>query len=206
MIIVRTGVNAVMPIKKRLYCRMLCAVFALLMTVSCLSCGDNKSNDTTMTESLIASYMNAFRDYNISGMNKCCMVNLDPYDDSDAEVKACRAIAERVDWESLPISIDGNSAIAQLKLTVPADVETVCGAALNDTVKALDGGSDDNYADLLIAAIKKRAGNAKTVTLSVEIHMTKVDNKWYIVKSLGVNRFLSEIRTSVTAAFSLIEG
>ena len=134
------------------------------------------------------------------------MVNLDPYNDSDAEVKACRAIAERVDWESLPISIDGNSAIAQLKLTVPADVETVCGAALNDTVKALDGGSDDNYADLLIAAIKKRAGNAKTVTLSVEIHMTKVDNKWYIVKSLGVNRFLSEIRTSVTAVFSLIEG
>ena len=192
--------------RRRILSGVFSVVFAMLMTIACSSCGDNKSNDITMTEKLLDSYMNAFCEYNISGMNKCCMVNRDQFDDSDAEVKACRTLAERIEWESLNISVDGNSAIAQLRLTVPADIDVICGSALNDAMKILDGGSNDNYSDRLTSAIKKRAGNAKTQALSVEIHMTKVNNKWYIVKSLGVNRILSEIRTSVVAVFSIIDG
>ena len=159
-----------------------------------------------MTESLIESYMKAFRDFNISDINKCCLADRDIYDDSKDVVKACRAISNRTEWEILDISIDGSSAIAQLRLTIPSDTDTICGSALNDAVKALDSGSDDSYADLLISAIRKRAASAKTEEISVEINMTKVENKWYIVKSLGVNRKLSDIRTSVTAVFSMLEG
>ena len=85
-------------------------------------------------------------------------------------------------------------------------MEAICGSALNDAVAKLDGGSDDSWTDLLVSAIRKRAGKAKTEEISVEIHMTKVDNKWYIVKSLGVNHIVSDIRTSVAAVVSIIEG
>ena len=194
-----------MKVSKRVYSRVFCVVVVLLMTVTCSSCGESVSSDSSMTQSLIDSYMNSFCDYNISGMNKCCMANRDPYGDSEAAVKACRSLAQRIKWEKLNISIDGNSAIAQIRILFPEDMEEICRLALNDTIKALDSGSDDNCSELLVSMIKKRAVKAKKQELSVEIHMTKVDNKWYIVKSLGVNRILSEIRTSVAAVYSMIE-
>ena len=63
---------------------------------------------------------------------------------------------------------------------------------------------DGDSADLLVSAIKKRAGSAKKEELTVEIHMAKVDNKWYIVKSLGVNLILSSVRTPVASVFAII--
>ncbi len=193
-------------VRKSIVLRVFAAGFVLLMAFTCSSCGDSVSSDSTMTESLLNSYMKSFCDYNIGGMNRCCMANLDTFEDSDAIMKSCRSIAQRVEWENLNVSIDGNSAIAQVRIILPADLEGLCRLALNDTVKALDGGSDADFSASLASAIKKRAGQAPTQEMSVEIHMTKVDNKWYIVKSLGVNRMISEIRTSVVAVFSIIGG
>ena len=177
-------------VRKSIVLRVFAAGFVLLMAFTCSSCGNSVSSDSTMTESLLNSYMKSFCDYNIGGMNRCCMANLDTFEDSDAIVKACRSIAQRVEWENLNVSIDGNSAIAQVRIILPE----------------LDGGSDADFSASLASAIKKRAGQAPTQEMSVEIHMTKVDNKWYIVKSLGVNRMISEIRTSVVAVFSIIGG
>lgn len=191
---------------KKILRRVFSGLFVIMLIMFCSACGDNKSNDTSMTDSIVDAYMNEFCNYHISGMNQYCMADIDPYDDSESAVKACRALAERIVWEKINISVDGNSAIAQLRLTVPSDMEAICGSALNDAVAKLDGGSDDSWTDLLVSAIRKRAGKAKTEEISVEIHMTKVDNKWYIVKSLGVNHIVSDIRTSVAAVVSIIEG
>ncbi len=192
--------------QKNAAARVVSLIVALLMMVALPACQEDRSDDSTLTQSLLNSYMKALCDYNISSMNKCCMAKREPFDDSEAEEKSCRSIASLIEWESENISIDGNSAIAQVRITLPEDIESICSAALGDTVKSLDEGSEEDCAQLLASAIRKRAGKAKTVTLSAEISMTKVDNKWYIVKSFGVNSILSDIRTPVAAVFSLIGG
>ena len=190
--------------QKNAAARVVSLIVALLMMVALPACQEDRSDDSTLTQSLLNSYMKALCDYNISSMNKCCMAKREPFDDSEAEEKSCRSIASLIEWESENISIDGNSAIAQVRITLPEDIESICSAALSDTVKSLDEGSEEDCAQLLTSAIKKRAGKAKTATLSAEVSMTKVDNKWYIVKSLGINRILSDIRTPVAAVFALI--
>ena len=184
--------------------RIVSLVMAVILTLFCTACGESKSDDSAMTEELLNSYMKALCNYNIGAMNKCCMAKREAFDDGDEAIKACRHIASLIEWKNDNISIDGNSAIAQVSITMTDEIEAVCVAALDDTVRILDEGAEDNPGDLLASAIKKRAAKAKTVTVSAEIAMTKVDNKWYIVKSLGVNRIISNIRTPVIAAFSLI--
>ena len=194
-------------IRNKTVCHKAAALLVILMlTLGCAGCGEDKSDDSTMTQSLLNSYMNSLCDYNITDMNKCCMAKLDSYNDSEEAVKACRSLAGRIEWQSENISIDGNSAIAQVRLTLPADFSEICDLALSDTIKSLDAGSESDPARLLTSAIKKRAGKAETVGFSVEVSMTKVDNKWYIVKSLGVNRVLSDIRTPVASVYSMIGG
>jgi hypothetical protein len=176
----------------------------LLPVLACTSCGESKSDDSSLTESLLHSYMECFCDYNIAGMNKCSMGKLDSYDDCEQAVRACGMLAGRIKWEGDNIGIHGNSAIAQVKLTLPADFREICDLALSDVMKDVDGGSDGDPAEMLASAIKKRAGKAETAELSVEVSMTKVNNKWYIVQSLGINHVLSDIRTSVACAYSMI--
>ena len=158
-----------------------------------------------MTEELLNSYMKGLCNYNIGAMNKCCMAKRDVYDDGESALKACKSLSSQIEWKSDNISIDGNSAIAQVSITMPLDIDSICGDALNDTVSILEGNPDDNPSDLLVSAIKKRAGRAETTVISAEIAMTKVENKWYIVKSLGVNRIVSDIRTPVVRVFSYVE-
>ncbi len=185
--------------------RAMSLIMSLTMALFCVSCGESKSDDSTMTESLLNSYMKALCDYNIGAMNKCCMAKHDLYDDGEAALKSCVSIASRIEWKCDNISIDGSSAIAQVIITMPNDIESICSAALGDTVTILDGGSEDDPAGLLASAIKKRVQKAESVTVSAEVAMTKVDNKWYIVNSLGVNRILSDVRTPVASVFSIIQ-
>ena len=176
----------------------------LLPMLACSSCGESKSDDSSLTESLLHTYMECFCDYNIAGMNKCSMGKLDAYDDCEEAVMACGTLAGRIKWEGDNISIHGNSAIAQVKLTLPADFGEICDLALSDVMKTVDGGSERDPAELLASAIRKRAGNAGYTQLSVEVSMTKVNNKWYIVQSLGINHVISDIRTPVASAYSMI--
>ena len=169
-----------------------------------VSCGESKSDDSSMTESLLHSYMECFCDYNIAGMNKYSMAKLDVYDDSKEAVRACGTLAGRIGWECGNISIHGNSAIAQVRLRLPADFKGICDLALSDLMKTVDGRSDGDPAVLLLSAIRKRAAQAEQTELSVEISMTKVNNKWYIVQSLGINHIISDLRTPVAYAFSVI--
>lgn len=184
---------------------LVAAFFIIALPVSiCNSLSESKSDDSVMTESLIDSYMKSVCDYDIAGMNKCSMARLESYNDCEEAVKACAYITSRIEWECENISIDGNSAIAQIRMTVPGDFDKICHLALSDLMKSIDSSSDDDPADLLASYVRKRAGKAETTALSAEISMTKVNNRWYIVKSLGVNRLLSDIRTQVACAFSVI--
>lgn len=185
--------------------RVISLIMALTVFFFCSSCGESKSDDSSMTEELLNSYMKGLCNYNIGAMNKCCMAKRDVYDDGEAALKACKSLSSQIEWKSDNISIDGNSAIAQVSITMPVDIDSICGDALNDTVSILEGNPDDNPSDLLVSAIKKRAGRAETTVISAEIAMTKVENKWYIVKSLGVNRIVSDIRTPVVRVFSYVE-
>ena len=184
--------------------RAVALLVALIMLITCAACGEDKSDDSSMTEELLNSYMNSFCDYNIAGMNKCSMAKLDTYDDGEETVKACRSLAGRIEWQCENISIDGKSAIAQIRITLPDDFNGICSAALSDAVTSLDRNVEGNPEEILSAAVKKRAEKAETTDISAEVCMTKVNNKWYIVKSLGVNRVVSDIRTSAAAVFAAI--
>ena len=176
----------------------------MLFSLALASCSEDKPDDSSMTRDLLNSYMNSLNSYNISGINKCCMAKLDGYDDSDEVSKGCRVFTSRVDWECENISIDGSSAIAQISLTIPGDFEEICTSALKDAVAQLEKDPKLNPASALHSALKKRAAGSATVEQSVEVSMTKVENKWYIVKSMGINRLISDIRTPVKGAYSIL--
>lgn len=184
----------------------LTVLLALLtvQTAALSACGESKSDDSALTGKLIDSYMESLRDYNFAGMNQCCMANIDSYTDCEEAVRACQSLAGRIEWRTENISIHGNSAIAQVELTLPADFGEICDLALGDLMKSIDAGSEGNPAELLASAIRKRAAKAESTQLSVEISMTKVGNRWYIVQSIGANRVLSDIRTPVAYAYSVI--
>ncbi len=184
----------------------LCLLVLMLSVqmMACASCGESKSDDSTMTESLLHSYLGSLCDYDIAGMNNCCMAKLDPSGDCEEAVRACSSLAGRIEWKVESISIHGNSAIAQVNLTLPVDFGAICELALSDLMASVDEGTEGDPAQLLASAIKKRAAKAKKDVLSAEISMAKVNNRWYIVQSLGVNRILSDIRTQVAVAYSMI--
>lgn len=177
---------------------------SVMMILGCVSCGDEKPDDNSMTRSLLDSYMSSFLNYDISGINKCCMAKLDGYGDSGEVNEGCKILTSRVVWECENISIDGNSAIAQVRLTLPGNFEAICTAALDDAIDTLDKNPEANPAATLASAVKKRASKAETVEESVEISMAKVNNKWYIVRSMGVNRILSDIRTPVRSVYMML--
>ena len=180
---------------------LLMTLFAALFSVSC---GEKKSEDEAMTEALIRSYMDSLCDYNISGMNKCCMGGVASYGDGKQVVRACRSVASRIEWETESVTVNGSSAVARIKISVPADVAGICSAALDDAVGSFDAEPESNPYELLAAAVKKRAGKAELKELSAEVTMTKVANKWYIIKSSDVTGILSEIRTPVAAVFDVL--
>ena len=186
-------------------CRRAAAVFLAMMTIlTFVSCDDAKPDDSSMTRDLLESYMNSVRSYNIASLNKCCMAKLDGYGDSDEVNKGCKALASRIVWECENIRIDGSSAIAQVRVTLPVNFEGICTAAFSDAAARLDDDPEENAASALLSALKKRAAKAETTEQSVEISMTKVDNKWYIVKSMGINRVISDIRTPVKSVYSIL--
>lgn len=178
---------------------------ALTVMLLAVSCGKKQSTDQTMTEALITEYMNGLCKYDISAMNKTRLSKLDAYGDGKDVNAACRLLASRIQWQSDAVSINGNSAIAQITVALPADFDGICRDALGDTLLKLEQGSEKTPAELLRDAMDSRAEKAEITDISMEISMNKIDNKWYIVQSNRVDGIISDIRTPVAAVYSMID-
>lgn len=177
---------------------------ALCMIFVTASCSDNTVDDKDLTESLVKSYMESFCSYDISNMNKNSLSKWETYPDGDEVVTSCKLLASKIKWSVESINVSGNSAIAQVSVTLPADWNSICQAALDDAMMQLEQDSDRLPAEVIHSAIKNYANKADKTAMTVEITMSKVNNKWYITKSQDVNEILSEIRTSVAAVYSVI--
>ena len=183
-------------------------IFALFMIVcimsSMVSCGDDTTDDKNLTENLVKSYMQSFRDYNISKMNGSSLFKFESYNDSDEVDASCKLLASNVSWTIDGISVSGNSAIAQVTMTVPVDFEGICRDALDDAMLQIEQDSHRLPAEVINLSIKKFANKADKTSVSSEISMSKVNNKWYISKSQDVIEIISEIRAPVAAIYSVI--
>lgn len=177
---------------------------ALCMVLVTAACSDNTVDDKDLTESLVKSYMESFCRYDIGGMNKNSLSKLESYADGDEVTTSCKLLASRVKWTTESINVSGNSAIAQVSVTLPADFDGICRAALDDAMLQMEQGSDRLPAEVLHLSIKNYANRAEKVALTAEISMSKVNNKWYVAKSQDITEILSDIRTPVAAVYSVI--
>lgn len=177
---------------------------ALCMVFVTASCRDNTVDDQDLTESLVKSYMEAFCSYDISKMNKNSLSKWEVYADGDEVTTSCKLLASKIKWTTESINVSGNSAIAQVNLTRPADFNGICREALDDTMLQLEQDSDRLLAEVLNLSIKNYANRADKISITVEISMSKVNNQWYIAKSQDVTDILSDIRTPVAAVYSVI--
>lgn len=177
---------------------------ALTVMLLAVSCGKKQSTDQTMTEALITDYMNGLCKYDIAAMNKTCLSKLDAYGDSKDVNAACRLLTSKIKWQCDAVSINGNSAIAQVTVTLPTDFDGICRDALGDALLKLEQGSEKTPAELLRDAMGSRVEKAEVTDISVEISMNKIDNKWYIVQSNRVGGIISDVRTPVAAVYSMI--
>lgn len=185
------------------------ARLAAMLTAWCLvfltaSCRSDTADDKNMTENLVKSYMESFCGYDIGKMNKSSLLKLETYSDGDEVNTSCKLLASKVKWTIESINVSGNSAIAQVSLSLPADFESICQQALDDAMLQIEQDSDRLPAEIINLAIKKYAGNADQTSMTAEISMSKVNNQWYIAKSQDVTEIISDIRTPVAAVYSVI--
>ena len=137
-------------------------------------------------------------------MNKNSLSKWEVYADGDEVTTSCKLLASKIKWTTESINVSGNSAIAQVNLTPPADFNGICREALDDTMLQLEQDSDRLPAEVLNLSIKNYANRADKISITVEISMSKVNNQWYIAKSQDVTDLLSDIRTPVAAVYSVI--
>ena len=169
------------------------------------ACKDKGNDDKLVTEKLITSYMEAFTDYDIGKMNKASLIKLETYEDSDDVNISCKQLAARTSWVIESINVSGNSAIAQVGVTTPQHFTDICREALDDAMLQIEQDSERLPAEILRLSIKNHSKRADTVSVTAEISLSKVNNKWYIAKSQDVTDMLSEIRTAVAAVYTVIE-
>ncbi len=179
------------------------AAFIILFTVA--SCQQNEPDDKTMTDSLIKDHLNALCSFDIPGMNKNNMGKIDQYSDSQDAKSACKIIAGKITWSVESININSSTAIAQIKINVPTNTSDVCASALNNTMRQIEQGSSSNPGEIICNEIKKQVDKFEFNTISSEVHMSKVGNKWYISKSPDTAEVISDIRTQVIAIYSVVE-
>lgn len=182
------------------------AVFITMALIFLMnSCHNNESDDNTMTDTLLKNYMNSLCDFDISAMNENNLYKTDQYPDSESVKSACKIIAQKISWSVDNININGSTAIAQVKIILPNDVESICNSALNNSMMQIEQGSDKTPDELIRTEIKNYTDNAETREISAEISMSKVGNKWFISQSPDTASIISDIRTPVAAIYSIIE-
>lgn len=185
--------------------------FAALLTVCCLllsavSCRSKPDDDKTMTQSVVKSYLDAFGGYQIPKMNQVSLTKLETYDDSNEINTSCKLLTSRTARTMESITVSGNSAIAQVSITMPRDFDGICREALDNAMLQMEQDTSERLpAEILNLSIKKYANQAEKVTVTAEISLSKVNNKWYIVKSQDIVDILSDIRTSVAAVYSVLD-
>lgn len=169
------------------------------------ACHKDESDDNTMTNTLLNDYMNSLCDFDINAMNKNNLSQIEDYSDSDGTKSACKVLAKKINWSIESVNINGSTAIAQVAITLPDDIEGICSSALSDAMMQLEQGSDKTTYELIQTQIEKYADSADTREISAEISMSKVGNKWFISQSLDTTSIISDIRTPVAAVYSIIE-
>lgn len=167
------------------------------------SCGDDNSDDT-LTENLVSSYMDAVCDFNIPGMNKCRMTRIDASADSSQATASCVRLASLITWECEGISINGSSAVASIKMTVPVSYEKICFAALGDAMDSLGKNPDQKPSDALDSAIRSRGSRSDRILVTKDIRLSKVGDKWYVASSPDIDDIIFDIRSQVSAVYSVI--
>ena len=177
--------------------------FIILLAVS--SCQNNEADDKTMTDSLMKNHLNAMCSFDIAGMNENNLGKIDGYSDSEATQAACRLIAKKITWSIESININSSTAIAQVKIDVPANTADICSSALNDAMMQIEQGTETAPEEIICNAIKKHLDEIQLDTVTSEIHMSKVDNKWYISKSPDTAQIISDIRTQTAAVFTVVQ-
>lgn len=185
--------------------RLLGLFMTLCVIMSAASCHNDTEDDSNLTENLVKSYMQSFCNYDISKMNGSSLLKFPSYDDSDDVNACCKLLASKVSWTIESINVSGNSAIAQVNVTMPNDFDGICKDALNDAMLQIEQDSHRLPAEVINLAIKKFANKADKTSITAEISISKVNNKWYIAKSQDVTEIISEIRTPVAAIYSIIE-
>ena len=185
--------------------RILAVLMSFIMLLAVQSCKKTEQDDKTMTDTLMKNHLNALCSFDISKMNENNLAKLDEYSDSEGVKTACKLFAGKITWSVESININSSTAIAQVKLDVPANIADICGSALDDAMKQIEQGTDTAPDELIRVGIKNRLGELEMSTVTSEIHMSKVGNKWYISKSPDTAEIISDIRTEVVAVYSVIE-
>lgn len=182
------------------------AVFiAIALVLLMTSCNNDESDDNTMTDTLLKKYMNSLCNFDISAMNENNLYKIDEYPDSDNVKSVCKIIAQKISWSVENININGSTAIAQVKITLPTDVEAICNSSLNDAMMQIEQGTEASSDELIRTEIKNYLNSAETHEISAEVSMSKVGNKWFISQSPDTASIISDIRTPVAAIYSIIE-
>jgi hypothetical protein len=176
---------------------------AALILVVC-SCHKEESDDSSMTDTLLKNYMNALCEFDISAMNESNLGTIEDYSDSDSVKSACKILAGKISWSADNVNINGNTAVVQLNITLPNDIEGICRAAFDNAMIQLEQETDKTPDELIRTQLKKYADAADTRQISAEISMCKVDNKWFINQSTDTATIISEIRTPAAAIYSMI--
>lgn len=185
--------------------RILASLMSFMILLAVSSCQNNETDDKTMTDLLMKNHLSAMCSFDIAGMNKNNLGKIDEYSDSEATKAACRLIARKITWSIESININSSMAIAQVKIDVPANTADICSSALNDAMMQIEQGTDAAPEEVICNAIKKHLDEIQLDTVTSEIHMSKVDNKWYISKSPDTTQIISDIRTQTAATFTVVQ-
>lgn len=202
----RCGINSIafnQRISNSIFVKVPVIFIVVSMILVTCSCRRNESDDSSMTDSILKGYMNSLCSFNIDAMNENNLSKISEYSDSEGIKASCKVIAEKINWSVENVNINGSTAIAQVKITVPNDIEGICSAALNDAMMQMEQNTDKTFDALIRDAIKKYADSAETQEISAEVSMSKVGNKWYISQSTDTAAIISDIRTPVAAIYSI---
>lgn len=185
--------------------RIITVLMSAMMIFSAAACQEQEADDNTMTDTLIQNHMDALCKFDIEGINKNSLGKIEKYSDSSEVESACKLIAGSVKWEITNISINGSTAIAQIKIHTPSDISDICQVSLSDAMIQMERGSDATPDELLRSALKTHLESADTEPINSEVSMSKIGNKWYISKSPDAAAIISDIRTPVAAIYSILE-
>ena len=186
--------------------RWVALLTACCLLLMCVSCGEKPDDDKDMTRSVVEQYLDAFGQYNIARMNQVSLTRFAAYDDSAEVNAACKLLTSRTTRTVEGITVSGNAAIAQISIAAPEDYQTICREALDSAMLQIEQDTSEKPpAEILRLSIKKTVGQADRIPSTAEITLSKVNNKWYIVRSQDIADLMSEIRTAVVSVYTVIE-